>query len=350
VTSRKARDRIRCTSEAVELVRGARCGVAKRRRAFGGSERGVLTCGAGGRAFEYRLIARRSSTAAVGAGTADVDDQVKGNGLRLRSVRPKIGRLPRGPVRPLAPASAAARRRSASLRTDYRKMEQDHDRNGVLPRKLHRYCSRRRRRPEPKRDGRPLDAWALNRRPSAAVARAEPVTDSGTRRPSAVLLRSHRSEILLISSRFRRRSEKRRSYVDASRRVESSAPKSESPRSSIEAHDTKNHRIDRSLAAKRQTLRGERQGPGAKDAPRRDLSNDTSIAAITREIKILRPKNRRKIDRFRPKFSKSAATMPATRASDERGNESDSQRPRMPGPERTVRKPIGPRRTQELDP
>jgi hypothetical protein len=79
----KAGDRIRCTSEAIELVRGARYGVGKRRRAFGGSERGVLTCGAGGRAFENRLIARRSSTAAVGAGTADVDDRVKGNGLRL---------------------------------------------------------------------------------------------------------------------------------------------------------------------------------------------------------------------------------------------------------------------------
>jgi hypothetical protein len=83
VTSRKARDRIRCTSEAVELVRGAKCGVGKRRRAFGGSERGALTCGAGGRAFENRLIARRSSTAAVAAGTADVDDRVKGNVLRL---------------------------------------------------------------------------------------------------------------------------------------------------------------------------------------------------------------------------------------------------------------------------
>jgi hypothetical protein len=42
-----------------------------------------------------------------------------------RSVRPKIGRLPRGPALPLAPASAAARRPSASLRTDYRKMEKD---------------------------------------------------------------------------------------------------------------------------------------------------------------------------------------------------------------------------------
>jgi hypothetical protein len=69
--------------KAVELVRGARCGVGKRRRAFGGSERGVLTCGAGGRAFEIRLIARRSSTAAVGAGTADIDDRVMGTGSRL---------------------------------------------------------------------------------------------------------------------------------------------------------------------------------------------------------------------------------------------------------------------------
>jgi hypothetical protein len=134
------------------------------------------------------------------------------------------------------------------------------------------------------------DAGALNRRPPA-VERAERVTDSGTRRPSAVLLRSHRSEILLISSRFRRRSEKRRSYVDASRRGESSAAKSESPRSSIEAHDTKNHRIDRSLAAKRQTLRGGRLEPGTKDAPHRDLSNDTSIAVFPHRLKMLWPKN-----------------------------------------------------------
>jgi hypothetical protein len=162
-------------------------------------------------------------------------------------------------------------------------------------------------------------------------------TDSGTRRPSAVLLRYKRSKILLISSRFRRRSEKRRSYVDASRQDESSAPKSKSPRSRVEARDAKNHQIDRSLAAKRQTVQGERQGPGARDAPHRDLSNDISIAAITREVKILRPKIRRKFDRFRPKISKSAATMPATRASDERVNESDSQRPGMPGPQRTVR-------------
>jgi hypothetical protein len=109
--------------------------------------------------------------------------------------------------------------------------------------------------------------------------------------------------------------------------------------STIEGRGTRHEKPPNRSLTRCQTadLRGGRQGPGAKDAPRRDLSNDTSIAALTREVKILRPKNRRKIDRFRPKFSKSAATMPATRASDERGNESDSQRPGMPGPERTVR-------------
>jgi hypothetical protein len=48
----------------------------------------------------------------------------KGNGYGSFSAA-EIGRLPRGPARPLAPASAAARRPSASLRTDYRKMEKD---------------------------------------------------------------------------------------------------------------------------------------------------------------------------------------------------------------------------------
>jgi hypothetical protein len=41
--------------------------------------------------------------------------------------------------------------------------------------------------------------------------------------------------------------------------------------------------------------------------------------------------------------------MPAPRASDERGNGSDSRRPAMPGRPRRVRRPIGPRRTQALD-
>jgi hypothetical protein len=79
----ECRDRIPCTSEAIELFGGARSGVGKRRRAYGGCERGALTYGAGGRAFVNRFIARRSSTAAVGAGTADVDDRVKRSGSRL---------------------------------------------------------------------------------------------------------------------------------------------------------------------------------------------------------------------------------------------------------------------------
>jgi hypothetical protein len=149
-----------------------------------------------------------------------------------------------------------------------------------------------------------LDAGAQNRRPSAGRRKGGALHRQRHAPHLRFLLRANRSEILLISSKFRRRSENRLSHVDASRRGESSAPKSKSPRSRVEARDTKNHQIDRSLAAKRQTLRGERQGPGAKDAPRRDLSNDTSIAALTREIKILRPKNRRKIDRFRPKIFK----------------------------------------------
>jgi hypothetical protein len=46
----EARDRIRCTSEAIELVRGATYGVGKRRRESGGSERGVKRTGrVGGR-------------------------------------------------------------------------------------------------------------------------------------------------------------------------------------------------------------------------------------------------------------------------------------------------------------
>jgi hypothetical protein len=69
--------------------------------------------------------------------TSVVDDGCRGRDSRRRrpykrervtagSVRPEIGSLPRGPARPLAPASAAARQPSASLRTDYRKMEKDH--------------------------------------------------------------------------------------------------------------------------------------------------------------------------------------------------------------------------------
>jgi hypothetical protein len=199
--------------------------------------------------------------------------------LTACSVRPKIGHLPRGPARPVAPASAAARRPSASLRTDYRKMERDRDRNRVLPRKPHRDSFRRRRRPQKERDG-PL--WTPGRKiggrrpskgrsPTQTAARATP--------PLLVTIASYSNPPYLMQiSRSQRKSALLRRRVSAR---ESSAPKSKSPRSRVEAHDTKNHQIDRSLAAKRQTVRGERQGPGAKDAPRRDLSNDTSIAVVT---------------------------------------------------------------------
>jgi hypothetical protein len=73
--------------------------------------------------------------------------------VTARSVRPKIDRLPRRPALPLAPASAAARQTYAFLRTDYRKMEQDRDGNGVLPRKLRHDNFQRRRRPQTERDG-----------------------------------------------------------------------------------------------------------------------------------------------------------------------------------------------------
>jgi hypothetical protein len=69
---RSRRTRQRCE------IRGRRATPSVRRQLAG-----ALTYGAGGRAFENRLIARRSSTAAVGAGIADVDDRVKGNGSRL---------------------------------------------------------------------------------------------------------------------------------------------------------------------------------------------------------------------------------------------------------------------------
>jgi hypothetical protein len=281
------------------------------------------------------LIARRSSTAAVGAGTADVDDRGKGNGSRpVRCGQTSAACRAGQPSRSLreAPRPAGAPPLFAPTTEKWKKtaVEIACSRGNCAAATFGDVAARNRN--ETADSGRRgAESAAAGRRKGGALHRQR----HAPHHPLLVTIES--SEILLISSRFRRRSENRLSYVDASRRRESSAPKSKSPRSRVEAHDTKNHRIDRSLAAKRQTVRGERQGPGAKDAPRRDLSNDTSIAALTREVKILRPKNRRKIDRFRPKISKSAATMPATRASDERGNESDSQRPGMPGPERTVR-------------
>jgi hypothetical protein len=166
VTSRNARDRIRCTSEAIELVRGARNGVGKRRRAFGGCERGALTCGAGGRAFENRLIARRSSTAAVGAGTADVDDRVKGSGSRLvrcgrRSAACRAGQptrslrqapRPAGPPPLFAPTTEKWKKTAVEIACS----------RGTAPRQLSETSppTNETRRP-------PLDAGALNRRPSA---------------------------------------------------------------------------------------------------------------------------------------------------------------------------------------
>jgi hypothetical protein len=257
VTSRKARDRFRSTSEAIELVRGARYGVGKRRRASGGSERGDLTCGAGGREFENRLIARRSSTAAVGAGTADVDDRVKGTLSRLvrcgrgsavcRAGQPSrsLRQAPRpaGPPPLFAPTTDKWKKTAVEIACSRGNCTATAF-GDVAAHKGNETVSSGRRGVKSAAAGRRKGA-ALNRQRHAPHLR--------------FLLQANRSEILLISSRFRRRSETWLSYVDASRRVESSAPKSESPRSRVEAHDTKNNQIDRSLAAKRQTLRGERQ-------------------------------------------------------------------------------------------
>jgi hypothetical protein len=71
---------------------------------------------------------------------------------------------------------------------------------------------------------------------------------------------------------------------------------------------------------------------------------DTSTTVVTHWVEKLRAKNRRKIDRFRSKIYKSAATMPAPRANDKRGNGSDSRRPAMPDQPRRVRSSNGPRR------
>jgi hypothetical protein len=76
---------------------------------------------------------RWSSMAAVAAGTAGIDDRDKVN---CGSIGWAGDRLLRGPVRrPLAPTRATARRATASLRADYRKMEQDRCKNCLLPQK-----------------------------------------------------------------------------------------------------------------------------------------------------------------------------------------------------------------------
>jgi hypothetical protein len=309
--------------------------VRKRRRASGGSKRGVLTNGAGGRAFENRLIARRSSTAAFGAGTADVDDRLKGNGSRRvrcgrRSAACRAGQIARSlrqAPRPTGPPPLFA---PTTEKWNKTAMETACCR-GICTATAFGDVAARNRNETADSGRRGAKSAAAGRRKGGALHRQRHAPHL------RFLLRYNRSEILLISSRFRRRSENRLSYVDASRRGESSAPKSKSPRSRIEAHDTKNHRIDRSLAAKRQTVRGAGRDPVQKTRLVETFPTTPRSPFLPREVKILRPKNRRKIDRFRPKISKSAATMPATRASDERGNESDSQRPGMPGPERTVR-------------
>jgi hypothetical protein len=142
-----------------------------------------LTCGAGGRAFENRLIARRSSTAAVGAGTADVDDRVKGNGSRLvrcgrRSAACRAGQparslrqapRPAGPPPLFAPTTEKWKKTAIETRAPAE----------TAPRQLSETSppTTETRRPT-------LDAGAQNRRPPA-VERAEPYTDSGTRHTSA---------------------------------------------------------------------------------------------------------------------------------------------------------------------
>jgi hypothetical protein len=280
VTSRKARDRFRCTSEAIELVRGARYGVGKRRRASGGSERGVLTCGAGGRAFENRLIARRSSTAAVGAGTADVDDRVKGNGSRLvrcgrRSAACRAGQpsrslrqapRPAGPPPLFAPTTEKWKKTADEIACS---------RGNCAAATFGDVAARNRN--ETADSGRlGAESAAAGRRTGGARNRqrnAPPIRSLVT-----IANRIRNPPYLIQISTSQRKSALLRRRVSAR---ESSAPKSKSPRSRVEAHDTKNHRIDRSLAAKRQTLRGGRLEPGPKDAPRRDLSNDTSIAVFT---------------------------------------------------------------------
>jgi hypothetical protein len=140
---------------------------------------GGLTYGAGGRAFENRLIARRSSTAAVGAGTADVDDRVKGNGSRLFGAaedRPPAARAS-------PPARSGKRRGPPALRLSSHRLPK----NGTRPRWKRRAPAETAPRqlsetsPPGTETRRPtLDAGAQNRRPPA-VERAEPYTDSGTR-------------------------------------------------------------------------------------------------------------------------------------------------------------------------
>jgi hypothetical protein len=174
VTSRKARDRIRCTSEAVELVRGAKCGVGKRRRASGWSERGALSV-RGGWAGVRESVDR----------TSVVDGGCRGRDSRRR--RPCKGerfygslgaaehRQPAAQASP--PARSGKRRDQPALRLSSHRLPK----NGKRPPLKSRATAETAPRPlsetsPPTTETRrpTLDAWARNRRPPA-VERAEPV-------------------------------------------------------------------------------------------------------------------------------------------------------------------------------
>jgi hypothetical protein len=152
--------------------------VRKRRRASGGSKRGVLTNGAGGRAFENRLIARRSSTAAVGAGTADVDDRLKGNGSRLvrcgrRSAACRAGQLARSLRQAPRPAGPPPLFAPTTEKWNKTAMETACCR-GICTATAFGDVAARQVYINRNETVTPLDAWAQNRRPPA-VERAEPV-------------------------------------------------------------------------------------------------------------------------------------------------------------------------------
>jgi hypothetical protein len=110
--------------------------------------------------------------------------------LTACSVRPKIGRLPRGPARPLAPASADP----PALRLSSHRLPKNGTRPPLKSRAPAEAAPRQLSETSPPTNEtrRPtLDAGAQNRRPPA-VERAEPYTDSGTRHTSASCYDSHR--------------------------------------------------------------------------------------------------------------------------------------------------------------
>jgi hypothetical protein len=225
------------------------------------------------------LIARRSSTAAVGAGTADVDDRVKGNGSRLFGAaedRPPAARAS-------PPARSGKRRGPPALRLSSHRLPKNGKRPPLKSRAPAETAPRQLSETSPPTNEtrRPtLDAGALNRRPPA-VERAEPYTDSGTRHTSASCYDSigqSNPPYLIQISTSQRKSALLRRRVSA-RGVQ----RTEIQESTIEGRGTRHEKPPNRSLTRCQTadVRGERQGPGAKDAPRRDLSNDTSIAVFT---------------------------------------------------------------------